>query len=379
MATPKKVVIVGDGTAGIAAANKLRFSTTLSELEVTVVGNSSRHFYKADGVLIPFGYRNYRKSVRPTNFLLNYGIDYIKDDVIRIDVKQRAVFLRSGRSMVADYLIIASGNRNAPEELPGYEGEAKHFFDLQHSLEIREYMKSFNGGQIVVGSSNRSDAYFPTLAEFSLLMKDYIKEHSLDGKSPVVFLTPNDENSFSKFASLLSPIMEKCGIEVHKKAEITSVDSKNKEVVLSDGQKVKYNLLVASPPMRGRGLISDISAVDEYGYAKVDPKNLTVGGYDDTYAIGDAQRNTIFRSAVSAHRQAMFVSSRIVADCVSGLSEPEYRDSTHGIIITGKDKAASYDGNASGDISMGPESPGNFLIRNYSADTYFSSILRGMI
>ena len=72
MATPKKVVIVGDGTAGIAAANKLRFSTTLSELEVTVVGNSSRHFYKADGVLIPFGYRNYRKSVRPTNFLLNY-------------------------------------------------------------------------------------------------------------------------------------------------------------------------------------------------------------------------------------------------------------------------------------------------------------------
>lgn len=379
MATPKKVVIVGDGTAGIAAANKLRFSTTLSELEVTVVGNSSRHFYKADGVLIPFGYRNYRKSVRPTNFLLNYGIDYIKDDVIRIDVKQRAVFLRSGRSMVADYLIIASGNRNAPEELPGYEGEAKHFFDLQHSLEIREYMKSFNGGQIVVGSSNRSDAYFPTLAEFSLLMKDYIKEHSLDGKSPVVFLTPNDENSFSKFASLLSPIMEKCGIEVHKKAEITSVDSKNKEVVLSDGQKVKYNLLVASPPMRGRGLISDISAVDEYRYAKVDPKNLTVSGYDDTYAIGDAQRNTIFRSAVSAHRQAMFVSSRIVADCVSGLSEPEYRDSTHGIIITGKDKAASYDGNASGDISMGPESPGNFLIRNYSADTYFSSILRGMI
>ena len=379
MATPKKVVIVGDGTAGIAAANKLRFSTTLSELEVTVVGNSSRHFYKADGVLIPFGYRNYRKSVRPTNFLLNYGIDYITDDVIRIDIKQRAVFLRSGRSMVADYLIIASGNRNAPEELPGYEGEAKHFFDLQHSLEIREYMRNFNGGQIVVGSSNRSDAYFPTLAEFSLLMKDYLQEHSLEGKSPIVFLTPNDEKSFSKFASLLSPIMEKCGIEVHKKAEITSVDSKNKEVVLSDDQKVKYNLLVASPPMRGRGLISDISAVDEYGYAKVDPKNLTVGGFDDTYAIGDAQRNTIFRSAVSAHRQAMFVSSRIVADCVSGLSEPEYRDSTHGIIITGKDKAASYDGSASGDISMGPESPGNFLIRNYSADTYFSSILRGMI
>lgn len=379
MAVPKKVVIVGDGTAGIVAANKMRFSTTLNELDVTVVGNSSRHFYRADGVLIPFSYRNYRKSVKPTNFLLNYGINYVSDEVIRIDVKQRIVFLRSGKSLVADYLVIATGSKNAPEEMPGYEGEAKHFFDLQHTLELREYIKSFKGGPVVVGSSSRSDAYFPTLAEFTLLMKDFLAENGLEGNSPITFLTPNDEKSFSKFAMLLTPIMERRGIAVHKKAEINSVDSKNKEVILSDGQKVKYGLLVASPPMRGRGLIADTSILDDFGYAKVDPKKLTLNGYDDSYAIGDSQRTTYFRSATSAHQQALFVSSRIVADCVSGLSESEFRDSTHGILITGKNRGASYEGKHSGDVVIGQETTGNFLLRSYSSDTYFTSILRGMI
>ncbi|MCL4341162.1 MAG: NAD(P)/FAD-dependent oxidoreductase [Candidatus Thermoplasmatota archaeon] len=379
MVVPKKVVIVGDGTAGIVAANKLRFSTSQKELTVTVVGNSYRHFYKADGVLIPFGYRNHRKSIKPTGYLLNYGVQYVNDEVVRINTHDRIVFLKSGKSIVADYIIIATGNRLAPERIPGYEGEARHFFDLQHSLELKEYLEAFQSGPILIGSSSKSDTYFPSLAEFSLLMDAHLRNNNMKERASITFLTPNDEKSFSKFASILAPILENAGITVHRNAEINTVDSKNKEVVLSDGQKLKYGLLVATPPLTGRGLLSESTLMDDLGFIKADPHTLSVGGNDNIYAIGDSQRVTMFRSAASAHRQALFVTSRIIADCVGGLSEKNYSDSTHGIQITTDGMAAPFDGSADGSITLGKESHGNYLIRMFSSDTYFTSILRGMM
>ncbi|MDS0257119.1 hypothetical protein ApAK_05455 [Thermoplasmatales archaeon AK] len=42
MAIPKRAIVLGDGTAGITLANKLRYLTSEKDLEVFLVGNSQR-------------------------------------------------------------------------------------------------------------------------------------------------------------------------------------------------------------------------------------------------------------------------------------------------------------------------------------------------
>ena len=44
MVLAKRVVILGDGSAGITFANKLRRVTVPDEIEITIIGNSQRHF-----------------------------------------------------------------------------------------------------------------------------------------------------------------------------------------------------------------------------------------------------------------------------------------------------------------------------------------------
>lgn len=380
MAVPKKVVIVGDGAAGIVAANKLRFHTTEKELDIVVIGNNPRHFYKPDGVLIPFGYKNYRKSVKPVNFLLNYGITYLKDEVTRISVDENILFLKSGKSMVADFIILATGDKYTPEDVPGYEGEAKHFFDLQRTMELKEYVKSFQGGAVFIGSTSEIMQYPESLYEFAFLMDSYLTENGLREKSTINLTTPQEQLLPDPSASsILADMLKEKNIEFHPGVAIQSVNPKNKEVSGKNGETYKYSLLILIPPHRGQDFIKASGIANEDGYAVVDPNDLTVKGNKSIFAIGDANSISKTKSATTAHAQASFVASAIVAQTVGGLREEKMTSKVPEFTLTGYNSGFSfYDvpGKVSRDINV---NKGDFMLRWTSSDTYFSTILRGMV
>ncbi|MEM0158550.1 MAG: FAD/NAD(P)-binding oxidoreductase [Thermoplasmataceae archaeon] len=380
MAIPKKAIVLGDGTAGITVANKLRYLTSEKDLEVFVVGNSQRHFYKPDGILIPFGYKNYKKSIKPVEFLLNYGVNYVKDEVARVDLSQKIVFLRSGKSIIGDYIIIATGTAFSPEEIPGYNGEAKHFFDLQHALELKEYLYNFNGGDIVVGSTSKSIQYPQSLFEFSLLLNSFLEDRGVRQKSNILFLSSGDKLvPDAGLDKQIREMLQTRNIQVKDNAIVKAVNPKNKEVECTDGNKYKYSLLVLAPPHKGKNLQLPSSMIDEFGFVKVNQDTLILDGYPDIFAIGDANNLTAFKSAASAHLQATFVASRIVRDVSGGLLESAYKFKSPEIIFTDKDRAFTYLMSENGSKKRIYESKGDFILGWSSSDTYFSSIIRGMV
>lgn len=252
MASLASVLIIGDGTAGTVVANKLKFLAG-KRAEVRVVGNSQRHYYKGDFMFIPLKLKDYKECYKPPEFLFNAGIDYVKEEVVRVNVDQRLVTLRSGRTLSYDYLVIASGARLAPEEVPGFEGEARHFYTLQRAMELQEYMDSFQGGNLVIGQCAGPISYPSSTFEFALMARDYLESKGLLQKSKIHFLMPSlgiysDSSTAGKIASLLGSK----GIEVHKEFEVNTVNPKNKEVIsVKGGEKLNYSLLVAVPPHRG--------------------------------------------------------------------------------------------------------------------------------
>lgn len=380
MVVSKRVIILGDGPSGLVAANKLRFHATEKELEIMVIGNTTRHFYKPDGLFIPFGYKNYRKSVKPVEFLLNGGITYIHDDVVRVNPEEHLVFLKSGKSYLADYIIIATGNRFAPEEIPGYSGEAKHFYDLQKALELREILKDYNGGNIVIGSAGTTIQYPQALYEFAFLLDSFLESRNIRDKTEITYLSPSEnlapDDGLSRYVA--DKLNEK-NIELHANSIVNSVNQKNKEVNASDDSKYKYNLLILVPPHRGQQFMTSSGLAGDDGYATVDPKKLTVKDIDTVFAIGDSNNLFEQKTAATSHLQASFAASRIVMDAVGGLSEDEYTSRVPQISITGKDKAFTYLGMPGGRVKSITENKGDFMLRWTSNDTYFSTIIRGMV
>lgn len=380
MVVPKSVIIVGDGSSGLVAANKLRFHATEKELDITVIGDSPRHFYKPDGLFIPFGYKNYRHSVKPVDFLLNGGINYVRDEVVRINAEEHTVFLKSGRSRMADYIIIATGNRFASEEVPGYTGEAKHFYDLGRSLELRETLKTFNGGKVVIGSVDSNIQYPQALFEFAFLLESFADTKGLKDKTEITLLAPSEHFAVDEsVSSFISKKLNDKGMQVNTNVTVNSVSQKNKEVSASDGSNSKYDLLVLVPPHRGQHAIITSGLADESGYIEVDPSDLRVKGIDSVFAVGDANNLRGQKTAATSYLQASFVASRIISDAIGGLSEKHYSSKVPQIIITGKDRAFSYLATGEDGGKHVSENVGDFMLRWSSSDTYFSTIVRGMV
>ncbi len=380
MVVAKRVIVIGDGPSGLVAANKLRFHATEKELEILVIGNTTRHFYKPDGLFIPFGYKNYRKSVKPVEFLLNGGIQYIHDEVIRVNSEEHIVFLKSGKSYMADYLVIATGNRYAPEEIPGYSGEAKHFYDLQKALELRETLRGFQGGNVVIGSTGTTIQYPQALYEFAFLLDSFLTAKGLREKTEITYLAPSENiGTDSNLTGFIRDKLQEKKIELHPNVTVTSVNQKNKEVNAADESKFKYNLLLLVPPHKGQKAMTQSGLAGETGYIEVDPKTLTVKGNGSVYAVGDS--NNLFESklATSGYLEASFAASRIIADAVGGLSDDQYTSVAPQINITGKDRAFTYLGTAETRIKAITENKGDFMLRWTSNDTYFSTIVRGMV
>ena len=100
------VLVLGDGAAGIIISNKLRLLTDRERVSISIVGNTPIHYFKPDGIHIPLNLKNYKDSVKPTAFVINPGIEYIRDMATHIDPENRKVTLLGGKTL--DYEGIGS-------------------------------------------------------------------------------------------------------------------------------------------------------------------------------------------------------------------------------------------------------------------------------
>ncbi|TDE42049.1 FAD-dependent oxidoreductase [Nonomuraea mesophila] len=130
--TSHKVVVIGGGYAGTAAANHLRLR---DDVDITLV-NSRPQFVERIR-LHQFVAGNYDASV-DYGTLLGDGIELVVDKATRIDTASRTVELASGRALDYDYVIYAVGSTGAiPSSVPGAAAFACSIAELEFAQQLR--------------------------------------------------------------------------------------------------------------------------------------------------------------------------------------------------------------------------------------------------
>ncbi len=374
-----RVLIVGDGDAGTIMANKLRFHTDRRDVDITVVGNSKDHYFKPDGVHISFNMIDYKKSVKPTEFLFNYGVNYIRDTVSRIDVADHTVQTTGGRNLDYDYLVIATGDRFTPEDVPGYAESAKHFYDLPHALELQKEIKGFKGGKIVIGQASIPIMCPPAPYEFTFLLEEYLNFHGLKDKTEIHYIYPlNRVFTIPNVADFVGKRMEERGIITHTLFNVDSIDPKNKKIQSLEGESINYDLLVLIPPHRGQKVITDSGLADESGYIDVDKYKLNYKDYDNVFAIGDATNLPVSKAGATAHFEALYLSNRIAAETSGNVYNELYEGDVACTTVTGYEKGLTLYFNYGKPPRANYDSKLDYFLKWQSGDTFFSSMLRGV-
>lgn len=351
-----RVLILGCGVGGLVAANELRKKLG-REHRVIVVDRKSDYEFTPSYLWLMMGWREPRQITRDLNFLSRKGIEYVNDNVLKIDLANRIVKTKT-KDLAYDFLVVATGAELAPETVPGLVDAAYTFYDLQAAMTTREAVQRFSGGRATVAISSIPFRCPAAPYEAALLLDYSFRARGIRDKVDFKLFTPEPlpmPVAGPAMGNLIKQMLEARGIEFHPGFKPVSIDPKSKEISFDKGERNRYDLLVAIPPHRSPSAVLESGLTEGGAWIPVDRKTLKTRHFD-VYAIGDVAGIRLFdgmmlpKAGVFAHSEAEVVASNIVVEVNGSGARREFDGKGYCWIEAGFGKA----GFASGEFYSEP-------------------------
>lgn len=283
--TAKRVVVVGGGFGGAAAARVAR-ELLDSRHEVVLIDRSRRTYLCGGFPLLIVGERESQKLSRSLGAIGRRGVRYVEAEVRKIDTKKRSVSTTEG-DFEYDYLVLAPGAAYDWDAVPG-SSDAYSFYSIETARRLRRKLASFKKGRIVIGVASLPYKCPPAPFEAAMVLDWWFREKGVRKDVDIHVCTPEPAplkvGGPEATAKLVSQLKQR-RIPLHAGQGVRSVE--NGGVVLSDGSELDADLAITVPAHRPPDILSDAGLVGKSGWVDVDPKTLATGKRN-VYAVGDA-------------------------------------------------------------------------------------------
>jgi len=288
------VVILGGGTGGTIAANRLRRILDV-DVEITVVDRDDEHVYQPGLLFVPFGMAEARELVRSRRRQLHPGVGYRDCGVSHVDIGGRRVRLDDGAVLGYDVLVVASGARLLPEETEGLTGagwmeRVFTFYDLAGAVALEKALEVFDGGRLVVNVVDLPIKCPVAPLEFCFLADWYFRERGIRERVELTYVTPLDA-AFTKpvAARTLAGLLADKGVGLVTEFNTGQVDGAAGRLVSFDERTVDFDLAVVVPVHGGAAYVGRSPGLgDELDFVLTDPRTLQSKARPEVFAIGDA-------------------------------------------------------------------------------------------
>ena len=149
----KRLLVLGAGTAGTMAVNKLRPKLPEDEWNITVVEPRDTHYYQPGYLFIPFGTYTPDEVVKPTKKFIPAGVDMISGEVDKV-VADENKGVAHRRSRTAIRLPHHRQRHDAtPDQTPGMAEDEWHKsiydFYLRGDLRPGRKLKTWEGKLVI--------------------------------------------------------------------------------------------------------------------------------------------------------------------------------------------------------------------------------------
>jgi sulfide:quinone oxidoreductase len=309
-----QVVVLGAGVGGTLTANLLAKEIG-EKASVKLIDPTGNHVYQPGFLYLALGKAKAKSLSLNEDRLLRHEVEVVRHGAEAIDIDGRSVRLTDGTDLPYDYLVIATGSRIVPEQVPGFEG-AHHFYTMEGAEHLYRALQDFNGGRVLIGVAGIPYKCPPAPVEFTFMIEEYLKKRGLRERSSVTLLSPlNRAFTIESASKVVQPLMEERAIELETFFNVETVDPEKKVVSSLEGDSREYELLVLVPPHRGQQIVDTSGIGDPGGWIPTDQHTLQMlrdgKPVDNVYVIGDATDIPISKSGSTAHFQSHVAAERI--------------------------------------------------------------------
>jgi sulfide:quinone oxidoreductase len=316
----KRILILGAGFGGLAAATELRKSLEPNH-RVIVVDRKKSFMMGLVKLWILEGSRRLEESQTPLDGLNTKGIEYLNDEVTRIDLASKRVQAKDHGWLEYDYQIVALGAELVPDKIAGFVGRGHNLYDAQAVPELREKLLALKRGKVAVTIMGMPYKCPPAPYEASMLIDSMLTRHGtrnnieIDIYAPAPIALPV---AGPQISANVVEIVSQRGIHFHPSHKLKSVTDGKLE--FENGNKADYDVLVGIPPHRVPEVVRS-SGLAEGDWVAID-KNTMKTRFKNVFAIGDVTEIKVGalalpKAGIFAEEQAK-VAARQIIDEISG-------------------------------------------------------------
>jgi sulfide:quinone oxidoreductase len=349
----KNLIIIGAGTAGTMMANKLNHELDNRQWQITIIDRDNTHYYQPGFLFIPFGIYKPEDVVKSRTEFLPDELNFIMDEVETIKGENNEVYLKSGKILKYDVLIIATGVETVPEETPGLKEELWYkdifdFYTYEGAVNLADKLKEWKGGKLVINLAETAIKCPVAPLEFTFLADAYFTEKGMRDKVDIKYVTPlSGAFTKPKATEMLNGLMTEKNIEVIPDFYLARVDNEKKVIVSYDEKEVPFDLLITIPVNKGDKVIERSGMGDEDGlnFVPTDKASLQSKKFKNIFVIGDTTNVPASKAGSVAHFEAEILTENVISFINNKPMTATFDGHANCFIETGYGKAALIDFN----------------------------------
>ena len=336
-------MILGGGFGGLSAANELRNTLPSSQVKITVIDKKDWFMVGFAKLWIINGTRTFENSTGSLNELRKKEIDFIKDEILSINLKDKNVKTKI-HEISFDFLIISMGAVLAPQRILGLEQNGFNLYDHNQLLEIREKLENIESGKIAICIMGMPYKCPPAPFEASLLIDSMLRKRGIRDSVQIDFYSPAPITLPAAGPEVSRQILELVNSEqiiFHNSSKIKSVESKK---LIFEDDEADFDLLLAIPPHVAPKVIYDSGLAKEPGFIPIDRDCKTP--FENVFAVGDVtslivtENMAVPKAGIFAEGEGITVAQNIISQ-IESIEESALFDGKGGCFIeSGRDTAS---------------------------------------
>lgn len=319
------VVIVGGGSAGIAAASSLL--KRRPALSVAIVEPAEFHYYQPGFTLVGAGVFTPEVTRRPMASVMPDKVDWIKQAASGFAPESDEVILADGLSLRYRALVVAPGLKLNWNGIPGLaETLGKNGVTSNYRYDLAPYTHELAQG-LTSGLALFTQPPMPIKCAGAPQKAMYLScdlwrkagvlpniEVEFHTATPVLFGVP-------AYVPALMTYIERYGIDLRLESKLVAVDGAARVATFErkgvngvvERIEREFDMLHAVPPQIAPDFVARSPLASETGFIAVDQATLRHSRYPNVFAMGDAAATTNAKTAAAARKQAPVVALNVLA------------------------------------------------------------------
>lgn len=314
-----RVLILGGGFGGLAAAHELR--SHLPEAEITVVARNDRFAMGFAKLWDLAGLRALEDGTAPLARLAAKDIAFTQADITAIDPEQRRVETSSG-TLGGDALLVALGAADAPAHVELLRGAATHnLYDADELPPMRDALARVDQGLVLVSILGLPFKCPPAPYEAVLIVDELLRARGVRDRVRVAISTPQPMTlpvAGPDASRYIAGHLGERDVELLSQHALETIDPERRVARFANGEELEFALLLGVPACAPPAVVRECALASPSGWIEPDRATLRTS-FERVYAVGDCTvvptaKGQLPKAGVFAAAEGVVAARNIAAD-----------------------------------------------------------------